>query len=346
MAPKEPDGAGVSAKDIDSLFSRAGMIGAKYREFPRPEAVRPPAPSPIQAAAHPASAPLPSGGSRPAAATLTPLPHLSASRSWASLERFFADEPVETATPRAAGSGVKVALLSLAGGVGKTMLAVTLARTLSGLQRQVLLADCAPYPAIPHYFGARSQRVGMLQFLYPPPGVPGLPVGMFRLSLAELHQRGFHDLLEQLESSESLLLMDLPVPQSPSATEVLAYADHVLVPVTPDVHSIAGLAHLRQLLSASAAVGATPQVHYLLNRFDESRPLHHEIRGRLVELLGGSLLPVVVSEDPAIEEASANGMTVVDYRPDSAAAAGIAALSDWLLNHAGAGRVALRREQA
>jgi cellulose biosynthesis protein BcsQ len=198
---------------------------------------------------------------------------------------------------------------------------------LSGMHRQVLLADCGLFPTISHHFVTRGQRLGPLQFFYAPEGAVALPVGMFRLPLAELHKRDSQDLLEQVEASESLLLMDLPTLQTAAVAEILAYVDHVLIPVTPDVHSIGGLAHLKQLLAAS---DYHPQVHYLINRFDESRVLHQEIKERLPQLVGGDLLPFVIHEDPAVQEASANGVTIVDYRPQSPAVREIAALAEWL----------------
>jgi cellulose synthase operon protein YhjQ len=313
------------------------MMGAKYREFPRPDAVKefkedglqvaqtvhgflPIALVPGERIAPPIAV--------PQAQTASRFDHPeSATHSWKSLERIFTDRSVETNVSRPIHTRMKMAILSLAGGVGKTTLAVSLARILSGMHRQVLLADCGLFPTIPHHFGVRGQRLGPLQFFYAPASTVALPVGMFRLPLAELHKPDSRDLLEQVCVSESVLLMDLPTLQTAAAEEVLAYADHVLVPVTPDVHSVDGLAHLKQLLAAS---NYHPKVHYLINRFDESRALHHEIKERLPKLLGDDVLPFVVHEDPAVQEAAAHGITIVDYRPQSTAVREIAALAEWL----------------
>jgi cellulose biosynthesis protein BcsQ len=68
----------------------------------------------------------------------------------------------------------------------------------------------------------------------------------------------------------------------------------------------------------------------LINRFDESRALHREVRDRLRQLLGESLLPFVIHEDETIEEAAAHGMTVVDHCPESPAVREFVAVANWL----------------
>jgi cellulose synthase operon protein YhjQ len=337
VTPTSPQRSSSSAKDIDSLFSRAGMMGAKYREFPRADSVKEFKEDGLRAAqTDHASLPITLvPGERiappiavPQAQATSRFDHPeSAAHPWKSLERIFADKSVETNFSRPVHSRMKMAILSLAGGVGKTTLAVSLARILSGMHRQVLLADCGLFPSIPHHLGARGQRLGPLQFFYAPASAAALPVGMFRLPLVELHKRAFQELLEQVEASESLLLIDLPTLHGTPAAEVMAHVDHVLVPVTPDVHSIGGLSHLKRLFEAS---NYHPKVHYLINRFDESRALHHEIKERLPKLLGGDVLPFVVHEDPAVQEAAAHGITIVDYRPQSTAVLEIAALAEWL----------------
>jgi len=327
MTSKKDASSGTRTNDIELLFSRAGMIGAKYREFPRPDQSAVHASPETEEAKASVASPINSVSAVPAPRTPS-LPgaptHVSA---WSSLEGIFDQSPLQGAPGGDARRGVKLALLSQAGGVGKTTLAATLARLLSGMNRQVLVADCGVFPSLPHHFGSRGQRLGPLQFFYAPAGVAALPIGMFRLALDGLQDPASRALLEQAAASESVLLLDLPTLQAASAPEVLAYADHVLVPVTPDVHSISGLSWLKQML---ASRGAQPHVHYLLNRFDASRLLHREIRDRLRQQLGSSLLPFAIAEDACIQEASAKGMTVVDFHPGSAQVEQFAEIAAWV----------------
>jgi cellulose biosynthesis protein BcsQ len=338
-----------SAKDIQLLFSRAGMIGAKYREFPRQEPIASVAAVSIEAERNgshsgmsivspPATASKVEASAPPAQSPASPPPFRDAgatSSTYTSLERIFADGPIPTPVEPAARAGVKLAILSLAGGVGKTTLAVTLARILSGMHRQTLVADCGIYPNAPHHFGSRAQRIGPLQFFFPPCKSAPLPIGVFNLSEDNIQDTEFQDLIEQVNSSETMMLMDLPTLQGSMPSEALAYAGHVLVPVTPDIHSVSGVAHLKAMLSASAGLGHRPPIHYLINRFDESRALHREVKDRLRQLLGESLLPFVVHENETIEEAAAHGMTVVDHCPESPAVREFAAVANWLCDLSG-----------
>jgi cellulose biosynthesis protein BcsQ len=69
---------------------------------------------------------------------------------------------------------------------------------------------------------------------------------------------------------------------------------------------------------------------YLLNQFDASLPLHVDVREILRQQLGNRLLPFVVRRSSAVSEALAEGMTVIDYAPDSSAAEEFLHLAGWL----------------
>jgi len=164
-----------------------------------------------------------------------------------------------------------------------------------------------------------------LQFFFSPSQLPPLPVAVFAMSAAHsaAHSSGdsqghsfgeeLHDLVEQLDGSETTILLDIPTLQGATPCERLGCASHALVPLTPDVHSVAVIARLRSMLSALGGL----TVRYAINRFDESRPPHREVRSRLHQLLGSSLLPIAIRDDPEIEELAAQGMTVVDAFPES-----------------------------
>jgi cellulose biosynthesis protein BcsQ len=70
--------------------------------------------------------------------------------------------------------------------------------------------------------------------------------------------------------------------------------------------------------------------YYLLNQFDPSLPLHLDIREVLREQLGDRLLPFVVRRSPAVSEALAEGMTVMDYAPSSSVAEDFGTLAGWV----------------
>jgi len=69
---------------------------------------------------------------------------------------------------------------------------------------------------------------------------------------------------------------------------------------------------------------------YVLNQFDSSLPLHLDVREVLREQLGERLLPFVLRRAPAVSEALAEGMTVMDYAPNSSVAEDFSSLAGWV----------------
>jgi cellulose biosynthesis protein BcsQ len=71
-----------------------------------------------------------------------------------------------------------------------------------------------------------------------------------------------------------------------------------------------------------------------LNQFDASSPLHLDVRAILQQQLGDRLLPLVLRRSPAVSEALAEGMTVIDYAPGSEVAEDYRTLAGWLRSFA------------
>jgi cellulose biosynthesis protein BcsQ len=76
--------------------------------------------------------------------------------------------------------------------------------------------------------------------------------------------------------------------------------------------------------------GRQVQPYFLLNQFDASLPLHLDVREVLRRQLGDRLLPFVVRRAPAVSEALAEGMTVMDYAPDAAVSSDYRNVASWL----------------
>jgi cellulose biosynthesis protein BcsQ len=70
--------------------------------------------------------------------------------------------------------------------------------------------------------------------------------------------------------------------------------------------------------------------YYVLNQFDSSLPLHLDVRELLREQLGDRLLPFALRRAPAVSEALAEGMTVMDYAPNSTVAEDFGSLAGWV----------------
>ncbi len=229
-----------------------------------------------------------------------------------------------------------LAIFSLAGGVGKTSLVATLGRALSARGERVLLVDTAAYGLLPFFFGARDQRPGVLRTFSPPmasgdaavqmitidPGTVGPETATQEPLTAEIskHARGV-----------GRVIVDLATASGATTRRVMRLAPQVLVPVLPDMNSVVSVSSIDAFFDHNGGVSGKPSLpYYVLNQFDPSLPLHLDVREVLREQLGDRLLPFALRRTPAVSEALAEGMTVMDYAPNSAVAADFANLAGWV----------------
>jgi cellulose biosynthesis protein BcsQ len=92
----------------------------------------------------------------------------------------------------------------------------------------------------------------------------------------------------------------------------------VLVPMAPDMNSVISLQAVERLFRGiTDSEGRSLLPFYVLNQFDASLPLHLDVREVFRLQLGDRLLPFAIRRSQAVSEALAEGMTVLDYAPDS-----------------------------
>jgi hypothetical protein len=107
--------------------------------------------------------------------------------------------------------------------------------------------------------------------------------------------------------------------------------DLVLVPLIPDMSSVVSVGSIDTFFQHNGGSLPKPTFpHYVLNQFDSSLPLHLDVREILREQLGDRLLPFVLRHSPTVSEALAEGMTVMDYAPNSSIADDFASLAGWV----------------
>lgn len=229
-----------------------------------------------------------------------------------------------------------VMIMSLAGGVGKTSLTATLGRTLSAMGEKVLLAGVGEYGMLPYYFGARELRSGMVRTFSPPAGSPDAPVYMVnyeseRLLADQDAQEQVYGSLVDASRGVHRILLDLSSSSLWLARRIAAAKPTILVPLAPDMNSVFGIQSMERMLgSAMDQDGHSIQPFYVLNQFDASLPLHLDVREALRTSLGDRLLPTVIRRAPAVAEALAEGMTVMDYAPNSPVAEDYTQLAQWI----------------
>ena len=305
--------SGSPGKDVRALFSKANLVNNRYLTFSQksPEISQrtsPPAKSaeetvtPVTAASHPRR-------------TLNSVVEVNARLRLAS------------ARPRlVVGSGSALGFASCSGGAGKTTLCATVARALSGRSANVLVADRCYDGIIPFYFGLERQSAGGLQAVYPNARRSGYQMTLVAIPSGEQPNPSTAAWLEQLQADASLTLLDLPTFTGPATAAALERVGQVIVPLLPDIQSVASLGRAEEL----AGMVAGGRILFVLNRFDESRALHREIRSHLENLLAERLAPVAIRESEYVAEALSLGMTVLDHAPQSPVASDMEQLVVWL----------------
>jgi cellulose synthase operon protein YhjQ len=225
-----------------------------------------------------------------------------------------------------------LAIFSLAGGVGKTSMVATLGRALAARGEKVLLVDTNSYGLLPLYYGAKDARPGTVRTFSDETTHTTVKL----LSLDVDHSTDQSSLVQDIvrgSQGADRVLLDLATGSSSLTRKILRLAPNVLVPLVPDISSLASLQAVESFFARqSDAEGRTIEPAYILNRFDPSLPLHQDMREALRQRLGDRLLPFILRRTPALSEALAEGMTVVDYSPASLIVEDYAALSSWIRN--------------
>jgi cellulose synthase operon protein YhjQ len=245
-----------------------------------------------------------------------------------------------------------LAVFSLAGGVGKTSLVASLGRALSSRGERVLLVDTAAYGLLPFFFGARDQRPGMLRTFNPPGVSAEAPIQLVTLDPegqtqenqdpnrgpgAETSQDWLAQEVGRYTRGANRVLIDLPTASGSTTRRVLRLGPVVLVPILPDMNSVVSVGAIESFFRNSAAMagmgsGKPIMPYYVLNQFDYSLPLHLDVREILREQIGDRLLPFALRRSPAVSEALAEGMTVMDYAPNAEVAEDYSHLAEWVRN--------------
>jgi cellulose synthase operon protein YhjQ len=229
-----------------------------------------------------------------------------------------------------------LAVFSLAGGVGKTSLVATVGRSLSSMGEKVLLTDTTSHGLLPFYFGASELRQGTVRTFSPPSGSTDAPIYLVSY---DVDQKGSDEDAQEFLAEEIInnsrgmhrILLDLTVSSSWIVRHMSRMNPTILVPVAPDMNSVISLQTVEKFFSGvNDGDGRPLQPYYVLNQFDTSLPLHLDVREVMRRQLGDRLLPFVIRRAPAVSEALAEGMTVVDYAPDAPVAEDYLNLSTWL----------------
>ena len=229
-----------------------------------------------------------------------------------------------------------LAVFSLAGGVGKTSLVATLGRSLSSLGEKVLLTDTTSHGLLPYYFGASELRQGTVRTFSPPSGSTDAPIYLVNYGVDQDpgDEAAQEALVEEISGSgrgTHRIVLDLTSSTSWVIRRMARLNPTVLVPVAPDMNSVISLQAIEKFFHGVNGADGTPlKFFYVLNQFDAALPLHLDVREVLRRQLGDRLLPFVIRRAPAVSEALAEGMTIIDYSPEAPVAEDYMNLATWL----------------
>src|SRR6266567_4103969 len=312
------------AKDIAALLSRAGLrSGGAYHEFPdrvcHLSEVSFSSSTIASAAADIEEAQVVRYGEQARTSSKVTVP---------SLDRLLVGTSLHGA--QGARAATKIAFFSLAGGVGKTTLATAVGRVLCGRMKRVVLANCDSSFRLQHLRALYSHTVGNLTFVHAPGHVSALPMTVFdagETARAEEREMGLRTIQDSSLQADTVLL-DLPANGNARTIESLKTADHIVVPLTADMHSAMTVRWVQELLSRVSL--ASRKVHYVLNRYDSSRSMHCEMCHELQEMLGSALLPNFIREEPQIQDAMRSGVTIIDHAPHTEVVAELQELAKWV----------------
>jgi cellulose synthase operon protein YhjQ len=229
-----------------------------------------------------------------------------------------------------------LAVFSLAGGVGKTSLVATLGRALSAQGEKVVLTDTTSHGLLPIYFGSDDVLPGVVRALPPAAGSADPPVSLVRHDFAA---RGDDERQREVLTDEILrngqgnhrLLLDICTGSHWLIRRLVDSHPIVLVPMAPDMNSVIGLQVAERLFRGMVDLeGRSLLPFYVLNQFDATLPLHLDVREVFRRQLGDRLLRTAIRRSPAVSEALAEGMTVLDYAADSPVSQDYRDVATWL----------------
>jgi len=252
---------------------------------------------------------------------------------WYALRGILGREQEETQPARLEGQVPALAVFSLAGGVGKTSLVAGLGRALAARGERVMLADLSSFGLLPFYFGAREIKPGVWRTFSGSATDPPIRV----LTVDAERDGGDAEFLrrEMARGAQDAgrILIDVATGSGAMLRHALRLSPTVLVPVVPDMASVVTLQALESFFRSQEGQSGKPvQAWYVLNQFDASSRLQLDVREVLRQQLGDRLLPLAIHRSAVMSEALAEGMTVIDYAPNSPVAEDIMSLATWIRN--------------
>lgn len=250
--------------------------------------------------------------------------------------------------------GLRLAIASQKGGVGKTTVAANLAVALRDLEFRTLLVEVDPQGSLIRLFGldrfdlqqglfgvVRGERAAVESLEHLHPSLDLLPSNVWsheeEVQLAEAARReptGLRKILDPLLESYDYVVLDLPPGLGPLTRAGLVAADRYLVPVQAESMNLGTLPRLEQLVQeVRAAHNPGLALDGYVATMVDGRTRHAaEILEQLRRQHGSHLLHTLIPRSIRVAEESGRGKPTLASRPKSRAGRAFADLAEELLS--------------
>ena len=199
------------------------------------------------------------------------------------------------------------------GGVGKTTLAVNLAIALALSGREVLLIDGDEQGTASAF---TELRTGTTK------GIPGY-------TAVSLHGAAIRTQVRQLASKYADIVIDVGGRDTGSLRAALTVADTILIPAKPRSFDLWGVDQTADLIKEAREINTHLRAIAVLNEADPQGKDNDAATEFLREVEGVELAPVTIVRRKAFSNASASGLSVLEYH-DPKARQELTQLTDFL----------------
>lgn len=251
-----------------------------------------------------------------------------------------------------------IAIINLKGGVGKTTTAVNLAAILADAGKRVLVIDADPQANATQFFLPYEEAVNSLatvmeglaadpyDFIYETgiPGVDLLPgsIELINADIASVKSGAGYtridDFLDALEEDAEVdtagaydfCIIDCPPSFTAASVAAIYASDRVIVPVTVDYFSVAGMSQLLAQIKSVQRVQPFVEVAGVLITQWHNVPACVQGESVLRES-GVPVFDTVIRRSEKVAEAGFKRQSLIEYSPQSAAARDYRTFADELL---------------